>query len=250
MLRGGRLELPIRPISSGISQSIMGYVRLLASLRRPQRQMCSEQHIRAWWPTSIDSRMKRIVLRRAPTATEIPLNRALDRRAREARLDKYFYPAVDALKHFVRGLAEENGSEPFVICMHSFARELAESRHPKRHDVCVFGYPEFGPSPKLEAFVRILRNQQPELTIGHDEPFSARTPGLSTPSDDKRLASPTSFYAVVERSNVLNHFALEICQDLISDDAGKTRMADTVMKALKIAFDFSESKPRLRKQTE
>jgi predicted N-formylglutamate amidohydrolase len=188
----------------------------------------------------------------APSAdgTEIPLNRALDRRAREARLDKYFYPAVDALKHFVRGLAEENGSEPFVICMHSFARELAESRHPKRHDVCVFGYPEFGPSPKLEAFVRILRNQQPELTIGHDEPFSARTPGLSTPSDDKRLASPTSFYAVVERGNVLNHFALEICQDLISDDAGKTRMADTVMKALKIAFDFSESKPRLRKQTE
>jgi predicted N-formylglutamate amidohydrolase len=153
----------------------------------------------------------------APTAdgTHIPLNSALDPGGREARLGTYFHPAIDGLKRFVRELADDHGSEPFVICMHSFARELAESQHPKRHDVCVFGYPEFGPSPNLDLFVRILRNQQPELIIGHDEPFSARTPGLSTPQGDKRLASPTSFYAVIERNNVLNHFALEICQDLI-----------------------------------
>jgi predicted N-formylglutamate amidohydrolase len=187
----------------------------------------------------------------APTAdgTDIPLNSALDRRGRETRLQKYFYPAIDALKQFVRELAEANGWEPFVICMHSFARELAESQGPKRHDVCVFGYPEFGPNPNVDAFVRILRNQQRALTIGHDEPFSARTPGLSTPDGDKRLASPTSFYAVVERRNVLNHFALEICQDLISDDAGKGRLADAVTRALDTAFEFSGRKPRLREQT-
>jgi predicted N-formylglutamate amidohydrolase len=188
----------------------------------------------------------------APTAdgTDIPLNSALDCSGRESRLERYFYPAIDALKQFVRKLADANGSEPFVICMHSFARELAESQHPKRHDVCVFGYPEFGPSPSVDAFVRVLRDLQPELTIGQDEPFSARTPGLNTPKDDNRLASPPSFYAVIQRSNVLNHFALEICQDLISDDAGKARLASAVATALTTAFDFSGRKPRLREQRE
>jgi hypothetical protein len=122
--------------------------------------------------------------------------------------------------------------------------------HPKRQDVCVFGYPEFGPSPNIDAFVRVLRKLRPELTIGQDEPFSARTPGLNTPKGDNRLASPPSFYAVIERSNVLNHFALEICQDLISDDAGKTRLAGAVGSALITAFDFSGRKPRLGEQTE
>src|ERR1700710_2393935 len=96
----------------------------------------------------------------APTAdgTKIPMNGALDQKGREFRLAQYFHPAIEGLKKFVGELANENGSEPFVICMHSFARELAEAQHPKRHDVCVFGYPEFGPSPNVDAFVRILRD--------------------------------------------------------------------------------------------
>jgi predicted N-formylglutamate amidohydrolase len=185
----------------------------------------------------------------APTAdgTDIPLNSALDEAGREIRLAKYFHPAIEGLKEFVCKIAAENGSEPFVICMHSFARVLAEqSQHPKRHDICVFSYPEFGPIPNVAAFVRILRNQQPELVIGHDEPFSARTPGLSTPPGDKRMASPTSFHGVIERDNVMNHFALEICQDLISDEASQSRMAGKITKALHAAFDFSGRKPRLR----
>jgi predicted N-formylglutamate amidohydrolase len=189
----------------------------------------------------------------APTAdgTEVPLNRALDKTGRESRLAQYFCPAIKGLKEFVREIADDNGSEPFVICMHSFARALAEEpQHPKRHDICVFSYPEFGPLPNVEAFVRILRNRQPELIIGYEEPFSARTPGLSTPPDDKRLASPTSFYGVIERNNVLNHFALEICQDLISDEDGQTRMAGIITSALNATFDFSGSKPRLRDRTE
>ena len=86
--------------------------------------------------------------------------------------------------------------------------------------------------------------------IGHDEPFSARTPGLSTPPGDKRLASPASFYGVIERNNVLNHFALEICQDLLSDGVGQSGMAGAIIKALDEAFDFGGSKPKLRDQTE
>ena len=185
----------------------------------------------------------------APTAdgTDIPLNSALDKAGREARLSRYFHPAIDGLKDFVREVAAENGSEPFVICMHSFARSLAEDpRHPKRHDICIFSYPEFGTIPNVEAFVRVLRQQRPELIVGKDEPFSARTPGLRTARDDKRMASPTSFYAVIERNNVPNHFALEVCQDLISDRAGKDRMAETITRALHATFDFSGSKPKLR----
>jgi predicted N-formylglutamate amidohydrolase len=189
----------------------------------------------------------------APSAdgTDIPMNRALDTASRESRLATYFHPAIGGLKEFVRQVAARCRADPFVICMHSFARVLAEEpQHPKRHDICVFSYPEFGPIPNVEAFVRVLRNQQPDLVIGHDEPFSARTPGLSTPPGDKRLASPTSFHAVVERQNVLNHFALEICQDLIADEAGQRRMAGAITNALHATFDFSGTKPRLRDQPE
>jgi predicted N-formylglutamate amidohydrolase len=185
----------------------------------------------------------------APTAdgTDIPMNAALDGPGREARLTRYFHPAIDGLKRFVATIAADSGFEPFVICMHSFARILAEDpQNAKTQDICVFSYPEFGRLPNVEAFVRILRSEQPDLVVGHDEPFSARTPGLKTPPDDKRMASPTSFHAVVERNNVPNHFALEICQDLISDEAGRTRMAGTITKVLDTAFDFSGGKPQLR----
>jgi predicted N-formylglutamate amidohydrolase len=184
----------------------------------------------------------------APTAdgTEIPLNN-LDKTGRESRLAKYFHPAIDGLKEFIGDIATDKGSEPFVVCMHSFARTLSEDpEHPKKHDVCVFSYPEFGPIQTVEDFVRILRSQQPELLIGHDEPFSARTPGLKTRPGDKRMASPTSFYGVVERNNVANHFAIEICQDLLSDEAGRARMAKAIISALDVTFDFSGSKPILR----
>lgn len=185
----------------------------------------------------------------APSAdgTEIPMNATLDSQGRDARLATYFHPAVDALKRFVAELAAESGAEPFVICMHSFARTLAEDpKHPKSQDICVFGYPEFGRVRSVEAFVSVLRRDQPDLLVGYNEPFSARTPGLKTPPDDKRLASPTSFHGVIERNNVQNHFALEICQDLVSDREGQTRIAETVTRALNATFDFSGNKPRLR----
>jgi predicted N-formylglutamate amidohydrolase len=114
----------------------------------------------------------------APIAdgTNILLNKALKEEGRESRLAQYFYPPIEALKAFVEDVARTNGSDPFVICMHSYARVLAEdAQKPKRQDICIFGYPEFGPNPNIKAFVRNLRSQQPELDIGLNEPFSART---------------------------------------------------------------------------
>ena len=94
--------------------------------------------------------------------------------------------------------------------------------------------------------MRVLRNQEPGLVVGHNEPFLARTPGLKTSPDDSRLASPPSFYGVIERNNVQNHFALEICQDLIGDAAGQSRLAGVITRALRSTFDFSGAMPRLR----
>jgi predicted N-formylglutamate amidohydrolase len=185
----------------------------------------------------------------APSAdgTDIPLNRGIDAAGRENRLARYFYPAIDGLKEFVREVAAENGSEPFVVCMHSFARVLREEpRKPKRQDICVFSYPEYEPTPNVDAFVHVLRRQQTGFVVGHNEPFSARTPGLRTGPGDKRMASPTSFYGVVERNNVQNHFALEICQDLISDQAGQALLAGIITDALRTSFDFSGRRPLRR----
>jgi predicted N-formylglutamate amidohydrolase len=178
--------------------------------------------------------------------TDIPINKALDEMGRKARLATYFFPVIDGLKAFVQQVATHNGAEPFVVCMHSFARKLNTKDQPQRHDICVFSYPEFGRLPSVEAFIRVLRQQQPGLVVGYNEPFSARTPGMKTPPGDRRLASPPSFYGVIERNNVQNHFALEICQDLIADEAGQSRMAGVITRALSSTFDFSGNEPRLR----
>jgi predicted N-formylglutamate amidohydrolase len=177
----------------------------------------------------------------------IPLNRSLRAHEREERLMHFYYPVIQGIEAFVGKIAAKNGYEPFVVCMHSFARSLSQDpQHPKRQDICVFSYPEFGPLPNVEAFVRTLRDQNPGLAVGCNEPFSARTPGLQTEPGDKRLASPPSYYGVVERGNVANHFAIEICQDLICDRSGQARLASVIAEALHTTFDLEGRQPRLR----
>jgi predicted N-formylglutamate amidohydrolase len=171
----------------------------------------------------------------APTADgiDIPVNRALSGRERRDRLQQYFYPVLHALSAYVEDVAIGCGAEPLVICMHSFARTLSSGRNCRRNeDICVFSYPEFYPIQNLEMFVNALREQNPELRIGLDEPFSARTPGLKTEPGDKRLASPPSYYGVVKRNNIANHFAIEVCQDLIADRRGQSKLASAIAMAL------------------
>jgi predicted N-formylglutamate amidohydrolase len=170
----------------------------------------------------------------APQAdgTEIPLNKTLTDEQRTARLRRFYFPALDAMKEFVAEVARKAGCEPFVISMHSYARTQREKPTPKSEDICVFGYPEFGRSPNLEKFVEHLRSDNPDLTIGNNQPFSAKTPGLETPDDDSRMACPVTFYNVIERNNVFNHFCLEICQDLLQTEDAQRRMAAKVRRAL------------------
>jgi predicted N-formylglutamate amidohydrolase len=170
----------------------------------------------------------------APAAdgTEIPLNRLLTKPERALRLDEFYFPVLAALNAFVAEVAQRLGFEPFVISMHSYARIQKENREPKREDLCVFGYPEFGTSPKLENFVHRLRANNPLLVIGNNRPFSARTPGLQTSGDDYRLACPVTFQNVIQRNNVFNHFCLELCQDLLKTSAAQQHIAKRVSNAL------------------
>src|SRR3954470_8973708 len=132
----------------------------------------------------------------APRAdgTEIPLNKALTDEQRTARLTRFYFPVLRGLNEFVADVVRKTGSEPFVITMHSYARTQKEKPTPKSEDICVFGYPEFGTAPKLEKLVQQLRRDNPELTIGNNRPFSAKTPGLQTSEDDYRMACPVTFY--------------------------------------------------------
>ncbi|AMA55749.1 hypothetical protein BCCGELA001_05360 [Bradyrhizobium sp. CCGE-LA001] len=170
----------------------------------------------------------------APVAdgTEIPLNRLLTKQERALRLDEFYFPVLKALNAFVAKVAQRLGFEPFVISMHSYARVQKNTSEPKREDVCVFGYPEFGTSPKLENFVHHLRANNPHFVIGNNRPFSARTPGLQTSDDDYRLACPVTFQNVIQRNNVFNHFCLEVCQDLLKTPTAQQHMAKQVSNAL------------------
>jgi predicted N-formylglutamate amidohydrolase len=164
--------------------------------------------------------------------TEIPVNRALTEEQRKARLDRFYFPFLKSLNDFIAEIAEEAGAEPFVISMHSFARTQKEDPTPKCEDICVFGYPEFGPSPKLEEFVSQLRKENPQLQVGDNRPFSACTPGLTVSNDDPRRRCPVTYYNVVKRNNVFNHFVVEICQDLLQSDDDQRRMAQRLLSAL------------------
>jgi predicted N-formylglutamate amidohydrolase len=173
----------------------------------------------------------------APEAdgTEIPLNKALTDQQRSARLARFYFPVLEALNAFVADVARNAGTEPFVLSMHSYARTQKTTPTPKREDVCVFGYPEFGPSPKLERFVQHLRDQTPALVIGNNRPFSARTLGLRTAEGDPRMACPVTYFNVVQRNNVLNHFCLEICQDLLETADARRRITEQLSHALAAA---------------
>jgi predicted N-formylglutamate amidohydrolase len=166
--------------------------------------------------------------------TEIPLNAALTADQRAARLAKYYFPALNGLNTFIANTSRGLGFEPFVVSVHSFARTQNEDPEPKAEDICVFGYPEFGRSPNLENFVEQLRVENPHLVVGNNSPFSARTPTLKTAKDDPRMACPVTFHNVVARGNVLNHFSLEICQDLLRTEDAQREMADRVSSALAV----------------
>jgi predicted N-formylglutamate amidohydrolase len=170
----------------------------------------------------------------APRAdgTEIPLNKALTDEQRTARLARFYFPALKALNEFIADVARKAGSEPFVISMHSYARTQKENPTPKREDICVFGYPEFGTSPNLEKFLQQLRFQTPQLVVGNNRPFSARTPALQTSEGDFRMACPVTFFNVVERDNIFNHFTLEVCQDLLQTAGAQRRVAERLSNAL------------------
>jgi predicted N-formylglutamate amidohydrolase len=170
----------------------------------------------------------------APRAdgTDIPLNQALTDEQRSARLARFYFPVLTAMNEFVADVARKEGKEPFVISMHSYARTQREYPAPKREDICVFGYPEFGPSPNLEKFVQQLRFDNPELAIGNNRPFSAKTPALQTSEGDNRMPCPVTFYNVVRRDNVFNHFTVEICQDLLRTAEARRKIAERLLHAL------------------
>jgi predicted N-formylglutamate amidohydrolase len=170
----------------------------------------------------------------APRAdgSEIPLNKALTQDQRTARLARFYFPALAGLNGFVAAIARDAGREPFVISMHSYARKQKENPTPKSEDICVFGYPEFGRSPALERFVHELRASNPDLMIGNNRPFSAKTPSLRTSEDDHRMACPVTFYNVVQRDNVFSHFTVEVCQDLLETAEAQQRTAERLSRAL------------------
>jgi predicted N-formylglutamate amidohydrolase len=170
--------------------------------------------------------------------TEIPMNKALSTRGRQERLEQYFFPAHDAIDRLIDEVAAEHGKTPFVFRLHSFARTLLEKPEEPRHqDICVYNYPEFGRDSLFETFLRTLRERNPSLDVGNNEPFSGRTPGFP---DKDRSPSPVSYRHLVQRNNQRT-IAVEIRQDLIESSEGQQRYAGILADALHEAFGFEIS---------
>jgi predicted N-formylglutamate amidohydrolase len=178
----------------------------------------------------------------APEAdgTEIPMNEHLTEDGRRRRLAQYHEAAHRQIGEYLDKLRARWG-EPFVIRLHSFARNLRESPgEPRAQDVCVYNYPELGRDPVFERFLSVLRAQNPALHVGNNAPFSARMPHTPPSKDDPRSPSPVSYFHVIQRANNRS-LALEVCNDLLAGGEAQRNMAEVLARALSGAFGFQSA---------
>jgi hypothetical protein len=54
---------------------------------------------------------------------------------------------------------------------------------------------------------------------------------LKTDEGDHRMACPITFYSVVKRDNVFNHFTIEVCQDLLATERAIGQASGLLLKA-------------------
>ncbi|MFV3074682.1 N-formylglutamate amidohydrolase [Niveispirillum fermenti] len=144
--------------------------------------------------------------------TPVPANAVLSESARIQRLEAFYHPYHDAISAARQHIAAR-GQSPVLISIHSFTPQMNGFRRPWH--VGVLWNRDGGLAlPMLEAL-----RAEPDLVVGDNEPYSART--------------GTDFTIIHHGEKAgLPVLMLEIRQDLIADAAGAGAWAERLARLL------------------
>jgi predicted N-formylglutamate amidohydrolase len=154
----------------------------------------------------------------------IPGNRRLDAGGVAERITRYHAPYHAAIAEIITR-ARAAGIVPALVSMHSFTPVFRGAARPW-HVGILWDRDERLAKPLLEHFAR-----EGDLVVGDNEPYSGAL------ENDTLYRHGTM--------NGLPHVLIEIRQDLISDEAGVTQMAQRVKRALGEALGVM-GKPAIR----
>jgi predicted N-formylglutamate amidohydrolase len=155
-------------------------------------------------PTSIAQESDRI---------PVPGNRGLTPEDRKARHDAIFAPYHAAISEVISRKRQE-GPDPAVLSLHSFTPRMNGFARPWHVGIL------WNRDPRLPVPLMARLMREPGLVVGDNEPYSGK--------DEHG-------YSVIAHAETqgLPHGLIEMRQDLIGDDAGVARWAETLIWVLK-----------------
>jgi predicted N-formylglutamate amidohydrolase len=155
-------------------------------------------------PTSIAQESDRIA---------VPGNRGLSAADRKARQDAIFAPYHAAIEDVIARKRRE-GPDPAILSLHSFTPQMNGFARPWHIGIL------WNRDPRLPVPLMARLMREPGLVVGDNEPYSGK--------DEHGY----SVIAHAEKQD-LPHGLIEMRQDLIGDDGGVARWAETLARVLR-----------------
>jgi predicted N-formylglutamate amidohydrolase len=155
-------------------------------------------------PTSIAQESDRI---------PVPGNRGLTEADRKARQEAIFRPYHAAIEAAIAKQRRE-GPDPAILSLHSFTPRMNGFARPWHVGIL------WNKDPRLPVPLMARLIEEPGLVVGDNEPYSGK--------DEHG-------YSVIAHAEAagLPHGLIEMRQDLIGDDAGVARWAETLVRVLR-----------------
>jgi len=155
-------------------------------------------------PTSIAQESDRI---------PVPGNRGLSAEGRKARQDAIFRPYHATVSEVIARKRKE-GPDPAILSLHSFTPRMNGFARPWHIGIL------WNRDPRLPVPLMARLLQEPGIVVGDNEPYSGKDEhGYSVIVHGEKAGLP--------------HGLIEMRQDLIGDDAGVARWAETLIRVLK-----------------
>jgi predicted N-formylglutamate amidohydrolase len=143
----------------------------------------------------------------------VPGNRGLSAEERKARQDAIFQPYHAAIANVI-ARKRQQGPGPAILSLHSFTPQMNGFARPWHVGVL------WNRDPRMPVPLMARLMQEEGLVVGDNEPYSGKDEhGYSVIFHAERVGLP--------------HGLIEMRQDLIGDDAGVSRWAETLLRVLK-----------------
>ncbi|MGB0696297.1 MAG: N-formylglutamate amidohydrolase [Rhodospirillaceae bacterium] len=149
--------------------------------------------------------------------TAIPANADLSEEAAEARTEALFWPYHHEISTRLAHLRRVSGKPPAILGVHSCTDWMDGAWRPWEIGI-LYAHDDRLARP----FIDVLRRQNPDLTIGDNQPYSGKEVGYTVNTHGEAAGLP---YA-----------GIEVRQDLIGDADGAAKWAKILARALDVVL--------------